>query len=468
MKTQRTTSPPYYFIVVTLVAITLLASTTQAQQPSSYFSSPLPQPQATHPSTDPQQNPSIIPDVATPVPNPCAGFTDVAASDYDCPAVQFMTSQGYITGFTSAQCAAANLSWPCFRPGISVTRAQFVVIIGRTYHWPTNEHPNSNCSFSDVSTGYYAYGYIVAACNRSVVMGYPDHTFRPENLVLRSEASAFLVRAATTNGIPYPYFAPSSSSFTDVPTNHWAYQYIETLDENSIIVQDGGSFSPDTPTIRGDVAVFVWRTVVPAPLGQVLTFTQERSPYSGVRANRNTPTGNNVTHFAAGPVGTSNNDPNFTSLAFVEVGPSSNLYDIYGDGGGLHPYIASKSAGGGYNNTVMTTIALSSDPNVFSQYYVTDLASGYWNGYYCYPNTYNCVKVGGTSYVGADSLPLAAAGAETSNQAIPLGSSDVQVAAYTTANPQSTYNWCYNPSLTVNNVGGLIGQCISYSWQMQW
>jgi hypothetical protein len=52
--------------------------------------------------------------------------------------------------------------------------------------------------------------------------------------------------------------APSSASFFDVPTNHWAFQKIEALAASGITVGcGGGNFCPDQPVTRAQMAVFL-------------------------------------------------------------------------------------------------------------------------------------------------------------------------------------------------------------------
>ena len=52
--------------------------------------------------------------------------------------------------------------------------------------------------------------------------------------------------------------APTNASFTDVPTNHWAFQQIEALASSKITSGCGGSnFCPNDPVTRAQMAVFL-------------------------------------------------------------------------------------------------------------------------------------------------------------------------------------------------------------------
>ena len=52
--------------------------------------------------------------------------------------------------------------------------------------------------------------------------------------------------------------APGTATFSDVPTNYWAFQYIEALAASGISAGcGGGNFCPTTPVTRDQMAVFL-------------------------------------------------------------------------------------------------------------------------------------------------------------------------------------------------------------------
>jgi hypothetical protein len=52
--------------------------------------------------------------------------------------------------------------------------------------------------------------------------------------------------------------APAVATFSDVPTNHWAFQFVEALAASGITVGcGGGNFCPDDPLNRAQMAVFL-------------------------------------------------------------------------------------------------------------------------------------------------------------------------------------------------------------------
>jgi len=456
MKNQRT--PRYYFVVVVLIALSMVSASASAQpvSPSIHSSAP--------------QSPSPVSPNTINCGFPERNFTDVSPGDYFYDAVYFMGCiNTYITGFAPDQCARVHVAWPCFLPGTLVTRAQFVVIIGKTYNWLPSGTPTPTpvpgCSFTDVPPNYYALSYITAACNRGVVTGYADHTFHPNDTVLRAEVAAFLVRAVQSNGQAFPYFTPSAPSFTDVPEINWAYGYIETLDENNITIQNGGSWSPNAPTDRATTAVFVDRTVEPPITGAVVPY--KRGSFWGISADRTVPYGNNSTHFARGPVELSA-QVNPDTDASIIVGPSANFhYQGFGDNG-YHPYGSWRASGAPRANAFVDTgVSLAPDSN---HYYSFDAYYNYtfntWYGEFC--DTTCRPEVNSTDLLVSVLYYLSAA-AETSNVAAPLGITSVNQAKYIPQYGQNQIDWCYTGALSNLQPGtySLTG-CTGYFWSIHW
>ncbi|MFP3381092.1 S-layer homology domain-containing protein, partial [Bacillus sp. SIMBA_069] len=52
-------------------------------------------------------------------------------------------------------------------------------------------------------------------------------------------------------------FAPSTSSFRDVPTNHWAFSSIEALSSRKWINGYGATFKPQGIATRAEVVVLI-------------------------------------------------------------------------------------------------------------------------------------------------------------------------------------------------------------------
>lgn len=100
-------------------------------------------------------------------------------------------------------------------------------------------------AFPDIM-GHWAQGSIETMVYRQFVSGYPDQTFKPNNLVTRAESATIIAKTLGLTG-PSPSFR---SKFTDIRT-HWARDFIMALEERGVI---GGFAEPDgTFTFRPDL-----------------------------------------------------------------------------------------------------------------------------------------------------------------------------------------------------------------------
>ena len=117
-------------------------------------------------------------------------------------------------------------------------------------------------SFSDVSTSHWAYREIVACVQAGIVSGYPDGKFHPNWSVNRDQMAAFLARAVAGGESLVPD-GPSAPSFSDVPRDYWAYDYIEYATSLNIVEgYSGNQFAPTKTMDRGHMAVFLARAIV--------------------------------------------------------------------------------------------------------------------------------------------------------------------------------------------------------------
>jgi hypothetical protein len=120
--------------------------------------------------------------------------------------------------------------------------------------------------FKDVDCDFWAVREIVACAHENVVMGYNDGTYRPAVAVTRDQMAVYVSRALA-GGDAQVGAGPAKATFPDVPTNYWAYRYVEYAVAHDIVVgYDDGSYKPTLQVTRDQMAVYVARSVV-TPLG---------------------------------------------------------------------------------------------------------------------------------------------------------------------------------------------------------
>lgn len=106
-------------------------------------------------------------------------FSDVSADDWYNESVSTMENGKYITGYPDGT----------FGGNKNITRAEFVAMLVRFIRVQ-----NEDCSFTDVSRDYWAYGCIATATKAGWIAGYTDGTFKPEQPITRAEAMTIINR----------------------------------------------------------------------------------------------------------------------------------------------------------------------------------------------------------------------------------------------------------------------------------
>ncbi|MCI8478059.1 MAG: family 10 glycosylhydrolase [Oscillospiraceae bacterium] len=136
-------------------------------------------------------------------------FSDVSSDAWYTPYISFAQWAGIAQGYLDGT----------FRPEQPVSRAELVQLL-----WSYTEDPavQNSQPFPDVSLRHWAASSIAYAAEQGWVSGYLDGTFRPDQPVSRAEAVKLINAALGRQSTP----TLSISPFSDLPTNHWAYQEI--------------------------------------------------------------------------------------------------------------------------------------------------------------------------------------------------------------------------------------------------
>jgi len=161
------------------------------------------------------------------------------------------------TGLNTFQVVAQDAS------GNSSSLTLKITFAGET---PTPTPTSGPAVFPDLQ-GHWAESLILSLVDKGIISGYPDGTFKPDQPVTRAEFSAILCRAL---GI-----SPSemSSNFPDLQ-GHWAEKYVAPLVEKGFIKgYPDGTFGPDQPIKRSEIAAIMARVMTLPPLIGKPTFS---------------------------------------------------------------------------------------------------------------------------------------------------------------------------------------------------
>ncbi len=107
---------------------------------------------------------------------------------------------------------------------------------------------NAAFAYPDVESNYWAAKEINELSEQGVLVGYPDGTFQPDELVTRAEFAAMAIRAL---GQEHAQVA-QPVTFTDIDTDFWAYDFIQKALFFDLISAKDDSFRPEDPVSRAE------------------------------------------------------------------------------------------------------------------------------------------------------------------------------------------------------------------------
>lgn len=137
-------------------------------------------------------------------------FIDVNPDAWNYKAIKWASENKIISGYSDNT----------FRPNQNITRAEFSQIMCNTLDMLTVKNRVTKEALSDVN-GHWAAESIAILFDKSVISGYPDNTFKPNKPLSRAESVTMISRLEKRT---QDYKA--EKVFSDVDSNHWAYQYI--------------------------------------------------------------------------------------------------------------------------------------------------------------------------------------------------------------------------------------------------
>ncbi|MBQ4091942.1 MAG: S-layer homology domain-containing protein, partial [Firmicutes bacterium] len=115
--------------------------------------------------------------------------------------------------------------------------------------------PVSAASFTDVKDSDWFAPFVYDLSDQSILSGYPDGTFRPQNTVTRGEFVKILAFASKDDLSAYGKNLPFADS-----KNHWSKANIDWAYQNGIVNgKSSTSFDPDGKITRQEMAVMIYR-----------------------------------------------------------------------------------------------------------------------------------------------------------------------------------------------------------------
>jgi hypothetical protein len=142
-----------------------------------------------------------------------------------------------------------------FQPEKGITRAELVTMLVRTLSVKLAKTA-AYTGFKDVPAKSWAAPYIAYGVYKKFTTGYPDKTFRPNQVISRAEGITLLARYAELVQL-----APLESPFPDLKTDFWANKYIGPAQDTGMLKYlEGKDFEPDKPFTRAEACEVLYRT----------------------------------------------------------------------------------------------------------------------------------------------------------------------------------------------------------------
>jgi len=121
----------------------------------------------------------------------------------------------------------------------------------------TDTDTTSKCVFSDLPSNHWAYEVVGELCQKGIIGGYPDGTFKPDNNITRAEFAKIIVKAKGLSEIK-----PDQPTFSDVTPESWCYGVVEAAAKDSLIKGYGnGIFKPNVFIARQEIAAILARAL---------------------------------------------------------------------------------------------------------------------------------------------------------------------------------------------------------------
>lgn len=177
------------------------------------------------------------------------------------PVLDNVTHKAYISGYPDGR----------VYPGNNITRAEVATIFFRLLTEETREFYRVKVNtFSDVSGDDWFNEAVSTLARASVLNGYRDGTFLPNNPITRAELATILTRLTVL--VPTET-AGTPMTFKDVnPATDWAYANIRTASANGWITgYPDGTFHPNQFVTRAEAATMINRMLGRNPLTLINT-----------------------------------------------------------------------------------------------------------------------------------------------------------------------------------------------------
>ncbi len=179
-------------------------------------------------------------------------FEDIADDHPNLDAITYVYNKGLLLGTSTTQML--------FSPDMTLTRAQFVTLLGRMAGVDPTEYTEAVFSDVDPQTSSHSWfaPYVAWANENNIVNGYPDGTFGPNDKINNEQAISILARYARMETVDTTSTHDISGYGDIAAVSSWAVNDMRWAVENGIYTGESNKLLPKTETSRLLTAVLVY------------------------------------------------------------------------------------------------------------------------------------------------------------------------------------------------------------------
>lgn len=132
----------------------------------------------------------------------------------------------------------------------NITRAEAAEIISRIV--ADKRGALGEVSFDDVSSDMWYYNAVISLCEKGIISGYENDTFRPNENITRAELAAILSR--------FIYDGDTELTAIDIDAGAWYHDALaKMINAGYIKGYEDGTVKPDRPVTRGEAKIIIDR-----------------------------------------------------------------------------------------------------------------------------------------------------------------------------------------------------------------
>lgn len=160
--------------------------------------------------------------------------------------------------WVSSQSLVSGYADGTFRPNNPITRLEFALILFRLSSVKNMPIKNKNIKFSDFNDSHKYYNIVRDVCSKGLLSGYSDGTFKPNEQLSREELAVILSRLEEVKNKKIIH--NNSIIYKDVPINHWANSAIQQMYKKGIMSGvNQNEFGIGRSVTRAEIATVLYR-----------------------------------------------------------------------------------------------------------------------------------------------------------------------------------------------------------------